>query len=56
METPSYSTQTLDHLGIVAGICHEIGLIEQIDRLLLGPGLSIISVQRMHAIISCEFI
>lgn len=26
-----YSTQTLDHLGIVAGICDQIGLIEQID-------------------------
>jgi hypothetical protein len=27
-----YSTQRLDHLGIVAGICQQIGLIEQIDR------------------------
>lgn len=26
-----YSTQDLDHLGIVAGICQQIGLIEQID-------------------------
>lgn len=25
-------TQRIDHLGIVAGICHEIGLIEQIDQ------------------------
>jgi len=32
MEDTSYSTQVLDHLGIVAGVCHEIGLIEQIDR------------------------
>ena len=30
--TPStFVTQSLDHLGIVAGICHEIGLVETID-------------------------
>ena len=28
----AYSTQRLDHLGIVAGICQQIGLIEQIDK------------------------
>jgi transposase len=33
MEATSYTTEVLDHLGIVAGVCHEIGLIEQIDRL-----------------------
>ena len=27
----SYETQRLDHLGIVAGLCREIGLVEQID-------------------------
>jgi transposase len=27
----SYSTQRLDHLGIVAGVCQQIGLAEQID-------------------------
>ncbi|MCR4407379.1 MAG: IS1634 family transposase [Anaerolineae bacterium] len=31
-----YATQRLDHLGIVAGICREIGLAEQIDRI-VGP-------------------
>jgi len=31
-----YTTQRLDHLGIVAGICREIGLAEQIDRI-VGP-------------------
>jgi len=31
MTEESYSTQRLDHLGIVAGICQQIGLIEQID-------------------------
>ena len=28
---PTYETQRIDHLGIVAGICREIGLIEKID-------------------------
>jgi len=28
---PTYETQRIDHLGIVAGICQEISLIEQID-------------------------
>lgn len=32
MAEQSYSTQALDHLGIVAGTCRQIGLIEQIDR------------------------
>jgi transposase len=27
-----YETQRIDHLGIVAGVCQEIGLVEQIDR------------------------
>jgi transposase len=27
-----YETQRIDHLGIVAGICQEIGLIETVDR------------------------
>lgn len=31
-----YATQRLDHLGIVAGICQEIGLAERIDRI-VGP-------------------
>jgi len=33
METEqSYETRRIDHLGIVAGICNEIGLIEQINQ------------------------
>jgi transposase len=28
---PTYQTQRIDHLGIVTGICQEIGLIEKID-------------------------
>lgn len=27
----AYSTKRLDHLGIVAGICHEIELVERVD-------------------------
>jgi transposase len=32
-EQAAYSTERLDHPGIVAGICHEIELIERIDIL-----------------------
>jgi transposase len=31
MTDETYSTQRLDHLGIVSGICQQIGLVEQID-------------------------
>ncbi len=27
-----YRTERLDHLGIVAGVCREIGLVEWLDR------------------------
>ncbi len=27
----TYQTERLDHLGIVAGVCHEIGLVEWLD-------------------------
>lgn len=29
---PEYETQSIDHLGIVVGICREIGLVETIDE------------------------
>lgn len=32
MEEQTFTTQGLDHLGIVAGICNQIGLIEQVDK------------------------
>lgn len=32
----AYETKRIDHLGIVAGICHEIGLIEAVDQA-VGP-------------------
>jgi len=35
--TVKYDTKRLDHLGIVAGICHEIGLVETINALLPTP-------------------
>jgi transposase len=36
MGTSEVWTERLDHLGIVAGVCREIGLIEEIDRI-VGP-------------------
>jgi transposase len=35
--TVEYDTKRLDHLGIVAGICHEIGLVETINEMLPTP-------------------
>lgn len=37
-QQPQYETKRLDHLGIVAGICKRIGLIELIDQQLPTPG------------------
>ena len=34
MQTPeSYVNERLDHLGVVAGVCEEIGLAAYLDRL-----------------------
>ncbi|NEQ88461.1 MAG: DUF4277 domain-containing protein [Moorea sp. SIO2I5] len=33
IEASNIRVQDLDHCGIVAGICDEIGLVEQIDKL-----------------------
>lgn len=38
-----FSTQRLDHLGIVAGVCREIGLIDQVDKA-VGPSRRKVSV------------
>lgn len=43
MDRSGLHTQRLDHLGIVAGICNEIGLIEQIDQQ-VGPKKRKVSV------------
>ena len=32
MKTDDVTTQRLDHLGIVAGICHQIGLVKLVDE------------------------
>jgi transposase len=36
MEADHYTSQDLGHLGIVAGVCNEIGLIERVDQI-VGP-------------------
>ena len=43
MKGTLYITQELDHLGIVAGICEKISLIEEIDRF-VGPSGRTVSV------------
>ena len=43
MDSSGLHTQRLDHLGIVAGICNQIGLIEQIDAE-IGPNKRKVSV------------
>jgi len=42
----TYATERLDHLGIVAGVCHEIGLIEQVDAY-VGPTRRKVSVGKV---------
>lgn len=32
MDSQGYSSKTLDHLGLVAGMCQEIGISEVIDK------------------------
>jgi len=34
IEASGIKIQDLDHCGLVAGICEEIGLVEQLDKLL----------------------
>ncbi len=43
MPEKTYATEQLDHLGIVAGVCHEIGLIEEVDAC-VGPTKRKVSV------------
>lgn len=38
-----YQNERLDHLGIVAGVCREIGLVEWIDRQ-AGPRRNLVSM------------
>lgn len=47
----TYETQRIDHLGIVAGICQEIGLIEQIDQQVKPNGRKVSCGQATQALI-----
>lgn len=46
-----YSTQTLDHLGIVAGVCQQVGLIEQIDARVPDTGRTVSVGQAVQAMV-----
>ena len=51
MTERAYCTQRLDHLGIVAGICDEIGLVNIIDRLVPAPRRQVSIGQAVKAMI-----
>lgn len=46
-----YHTERLDHLGIVAGICDEIGLVEQIDSIVPAPRRQVTIGQAVKAMV-----
>ena len=46
-----YRTERLDHLGIVAGICDEINLVETIDRLAPAPRRQVTIGQAVKAMV-----
>ena len=48
---PKYETQRIDHLGIVAGVCQEISLIEQIDGQVKASGRKVSCGQGTQAMI-----
>jgi len=51
MTNDTYTTQVLDHLGIVAGICQQIGLIEQIDEQVADTGRKVSVGQAVQALV-----
>ena len=51
MDQQNLQSQRLDHLGIVAGICNEIGLIEQIDRQIDDTGRKVSVGQAVQAMV-----
>jgi len=51
MDEVSYHTERLDHLGIVAGICHEIDLISHIDRLVPAPKRQVSAGEAVQAMV-----
>lgn len=48
---PHYETKRVDHLGIAAGICHEIGLIAEIDTAVGTTGRQVSVGQAIQAMI-----
>ena len=44
-----YKTRRIDHLSIVAGICQEIGLIEQMDQRVMGSERKVSCGQAVQA-------
>ena len=46
-----YETRRIDHLGIVAGICREIGLIEQVDQRVKGSERKVSCGQAVQALV-----
>lgn len=51
MDQQDLQSQRMDHLGIVAGICNEIGLIEQIDQQIDDTGRKVSVGQAVQAMI-----
>lgn len=51
MAHPSFSTKRLDHLGIVAGICNHIGLIDVVDQQLPAPERQVSHGEALQAMI-----
>lgn len=51
MAEENYSTQRLDHLGIVAGICQQIGLVEQIDTYVGATGRKVSVGEAVQAMV-----
>jgi len=47
----TFSTQNLDHLGIVAGVCQQIDLIEQIDQHIPNEGRKVSVGQAVQAMV-----
>jgi len=51
MEEVSYQTQELDHLGIVAGVCNEIGLVKHLDSIMEHDGRKVTIGEAVQAMV-----
>lgn len=49
--SPDISSKNIDHLGIVAGVCEQIGLVEQIDALVPDTGRTVSVGQAVKAMV-----